>query len=224
MGDFTIPTHRRGFVATLAASAAALGLAELVPGGKLAAATPPLSGGIDPELEAWFGKIKGKHRMVFDAPAPNEGMPAIWPRIYLNTMNATYGTTDADDTAVVILRHEAAAVALNDAMWAKYHIGDALNVKDNGLPAVRNVFAKIEGLPIPGLGIAELLKGGCLIGVCNIALTVNSAATAKKMNMDPAEVKKDWVANLIPGIQIVPSGVMAVGRAQEQGCNYCFAG
>lgn len=224
MGDFSIPTHRRGFVASLAASAAALGLAELVPGGQLAAATPPISGGIDPELEAWFGKIKGKHRMVFDAPAPNEGMPAIWPRIYLNTMNATYGTTDADDTGVVILRHEAAGLALNDAMWAKYHIGEALHVKDGDKPATRNVFAKIEGLPIPGLGIAELLKGGVLIGVCNIALAVNSAATAKKMNLDPTAVKNDWVANLIPGIQIVPSGVMAVGRAQEQGCNYCFAG
>jgi len=29
---------------------------------------------------------------------------------------------------------------------------------------------------------------------------------------------------LFPGIQVVPSGVMAVGRAQEHGCTYCFAG
>ncbi len=224
MGDFPISTHRRGFVATLAASAAAFGLAELVPGGRIAAETPPLSGGIDPQLEAWFGKIKGKHRMVFDSPLPNGGMPGIWPRIYLMTMNSTYGTTDADDTAVVILRHEAMPLALNDAMWAKYPFGEKLGIKDGESPAKRNIYAKIEGLPIPGLGIAELVNSGTLVGVCNMALTVYSGAYAKEMNLNADDVKKEWVANLIPGIQVVPSGVMAVGRAQEQGCNYCFAG
>ena len=43
----------------------------------------------DPALDAWFGKIKGKHKMVFDAPEPNNGLVAIWPRVYLNSMAAT---------------------------------------------------------------------------------------------------------------------------------------
>jgi intracellular sulfur oxidation DsrE/DsrF family protein len=29
---------------------------------------------------------------------------------------------------------------------------------------------------------------------------------------------------LLPGVQVVPSGVWAVGRAQEKGCGYCYAG
>jgi intracellular sulfur oxidation DsrE/DsrF family protein len=29
---------------------------------------------------------------------------------------------------------------------------------------------------------------------------------------------------LIPGVQVVPSGVLAVARSQEKGCAYCFAG
>jgi len=37
-------------------------------------------------------------------------------------------------------------------------------------------------------------------------------------------VKADWIANVIPGIQVVPSGVLAVNGAQEKGCSYCFAG
>jgi intracellular sulfur oxidation DsrE/DsrF family protein len=44
------------------------------------------------------------------------------------------------------------------------------------------------------------------------------------MKMDAAEVKKEWVAGLLPGIQVVPSGVWAIGRAQERGCGYIFAG
>jgi intracellular sulfur oxidation DsrE/DsrF family protein len=48
--------------------------------------------------------------------------------------------------------------------------------------------------------------------------------TAQAMSLSPEEVKKEWVAGLLPGIQIVPSGVWAIGRAQEKGCAYCFAG
>jgi intracellular sulfur oxidation DsrE/DsrF family protein len=59
---------------------------------------------------------------------------------------------------------------------------------------------------------------------CNMALTVFSAVFAQNMNMDAAEVKKDLLSGILPGIQVVPSGVWAVGRAQEHGCNYCFVG
>jgi intracellular sulfur oxidation DsrE/DsrF family protein len=37
-------------------------------------------------------------------------------------------------------------------------------------------------------------------------------------------VKKDWLAAVLPGIQVVPSGVLAVNGAQSKGCSYCFAG
>jgi intracellular sulfur oxidation DsrE/DsrF family protein len=48
--------------------------------------------------------------------------------------------------------------------------------------------------------------------------------TAQKMNMDKEVIKKEWMSGLLPDIQVVPSGVWAVGRAQEHGCAYCFAG
>jgi len=44
------------------------------------------------------------------------------------------------------------------------------------------------------------------------------------MKMEGADVKKEWVAGLLPGVQVMPSGVWAVGRAQEHGCTYCYAG
>jgi hypothetical protein len=42
--------------------------------------------------------------------------------------------------------------------------------------------------------------------------------------MDAEEVKKDFLAGVLPDIQLVPSGVWAVGRAQEHECAYCFVG
>jgi intracellular sulfur oxidation DsrE/DsrF family protein len=79
-------------------------------------------------------------------------------------------------------------------------------------------------LPLPGTGLEALLAAGALVGVCNVALTVYSGMVAQKMGTDAAAVKADWVAALLPGVQVVPSGVLAVGRTQEKGCEYCFAG
>ena len=69
-----------------------------------------------------------------------------------------------------------------------------------------------------------MLKSGLLVGACDVAITIYSAGAAKKMGLDPAAVKKEWIAGLLPGVQVVPSGVLGVARAQELGCAYCFAG
>jgi hypothetical protein len=213
-------TARRGFLGRIAAAAAVAGLSGVLPS-RAAAEIAPSERSLDAALDAWFGKIKGKHRMIFDAPEPNSGLVAIWPRVYLNTMEATWpGPT----TAVVILRHAALALALSDPIWAKYAIGDMFGIKDGDAPATRNPYATITGLPIPGLGIVELLKSGVLVGACDVALTIYSSGAAKKMGLSPDAVKKEWIAGLLPGIQVVPSGVLGVARAQELGCAYCFAG
>ena len=213
-------TARREFIGRVAATVAAAGLSTALPS-TLGAENVSDFGSMDAALDAWFGRIKGKHRMIFDAPEPNEGLVAIWPRVYLNTMQATW---PGETTAVVILRHGGLALALGDAVWAKYGIGEMFNVKEGDAPAKRNPYATITGLPIPGLGISELLKSGVLVGACDVALTIYSAGAAKKMNLDPDAVKKEWIAGLLPGIQVVPSGVLGVARAQELGCAYCFAG
>jgi len=213
-------TARRGFLGSIAAAAAAVGLSGALPS-RLAAETVHGDRSPDAALDAWFGKIKGKHKMIFDAPEPNSGMVAIWPRVYLNTMEATYpGPT----TAVVILRHGALPLALGDALWAKYSLGEMFNVKDGDAPAKRNPYSTITGLPIAGLGIAELLKSGVLVGACDVAMTIYSSGAAKKMGFDPAAVKAEWIAGVLPGVQVVPSGVLGVAHAQELGCAYCFAG
>jgi intracellular sulfur oxidation DsrE/DsrF family protein len=214
----TSPTARRGFLGRIAAFAA--GLTVAAPAALSAESRVPDSSA-DPALDAWFGKIKGKHKAVFDTPEPNNGVVAIWPRVYLNTMAATY---PGEATAVIILRHAGIPLGMSDALWSKYKFGEMFNIKSGDSPATKNPYATITGLPIPGLGIAELLKSGVLVGLCDVALTVYSSGAAQKMNMDPAAVKAEWAAGLLPGVQIVPSGVLGVAHAQELGCNYIFAG
>jgi intracellular sulfur oxidation DsrE/DsrF family protein len=136
-------------------------------------------------------------------------------------MKKTYG---GDATAVVILRHAGIPLGMNDALWTKYNLGEMFAIKEGDAPAKRNIYASITNLPLPGIGIAELLKSGVLVGACDIALTVYSAGAAQKMGMSPEAVKQEWVAGLFPGVQVVPSGVLGVARAQELGAKYIFAG
>lgn len=184
------------------------------------------------DADEWFARIKGKHRIIFDSTGPKDIFPFAWPKVFLMT-NAGTGTGEKDCCAVVVLRHEAVPFALEDNLWDKYKFGDLFKIPDpvSKASATRNPFwkpapgtFKVPGIgPVP-IGINELQDSGVMFCVCDVAMTVYSTVAAGQMNLDPAEVKKEWLAGVLPNIQVVPSGVWAVGRAQEHGCAYCFAG
>jgi intracellular sulfur oxidation DsrE/DsrF family protein len=224
---------RRTFLGVLAGSTAAMSMASVA--APLSAGAKTISEHMDTgpdDPEAWMKQIKGKHRVVFDVTRPNEMLPFAWPRIFLVTNEQT-GTPEKDNSVVVVLRHDGIPYALKDELWAKYKLGEFFKADDmtTHAPAVRNPFwqpkdgdYKVPGVGNVAIGINELQKSGVQFLACNMALTVYSAVMAEKMNMKHEDVKKDWMAGLLPGVQVVPSGVWALGRAQERGCGYVFAG
>lgn len=232
-------TSRRNFLGTLATGAATISAASIAP---LTAGAKKITETIynEGDPDAWFNQIKGKHRIVFDATQPHEIFPFVWPMVFLMTNEST-GTPINESTAVVVLRHAAIPYAFEDRLWAKYNFGEVFKAAEIG-PAfkaadyrtaisTRNPFWKPkEGdFQVPGfgsiaIGINDLQAKGVMFCVCDAAITVYSAAVAQNRTMKPEEVRKDWVSGLLPGIQVVPSGVWALGRAQEHGCSYCFAG
>lgn len=217
----TIHTSRRQFVGALAAGAT--GLLTTMPGTSEGKTTTGVA-----DAEAWFNNVKGSHRIVYDAPEPHNGFPIIWTWVYYTTNNQT-GTQDSDLTAMVILRHNAIPYAMEDRLWAKYKLGEMFKINDNntGAPAVRNPVWMPTGkdFPVAAIeGIKRLQERGALFCVCDMALTVMSGFVGQAMGLKPEEVKQDWVSGLLPGIQVVPSGVWAVSRAQEKNCAYCYAG
>ncbi len=223
--------ERRNFLRQVATGAAAVSLAMMSSPIPLSAS--PLSYNHDNEdPDAWFNKLNGKHKIVYDVPEAKGLMPFAWARVFLIT-NAKTGTPEKDSNVVVVLRHDGIPYAMENRLWEKYKFGEMFKVDDPSTkaPSTRNMFwqpkpgdFKIPGIGEVAIGINELQDSGVMFCVCDMALTVFSAAAAQGMNKDAAEVKKDWVAGVLPGIQIVPSGVWAVGRAQEHGCGYCFAG
>ncbi len=181
--------------------------------------------------EEWLGKLNGKHKMVFDVTQPHGIFPFAWPRVFLLTNQAT-GTPEKENNVVVVLRHNGFPYAISDRLWEKYKLGEAYGINDHltGKPALRNPMwhPKPGEFAVPGIGpvqigIKELQDSGVVFCICDMALTVNSYALAGKMKMDGAEIKKEMLSEILPDINLVPSGIWAVGRAQEKGCAYCFA-
>jgi intracellular sulfur oxidation DsrE/DsrF family protein len=220
--------QRRSFLKQFATGAAVLGA------GMLAAPLPLSAEGISSsdvsDADAWFNKIHGKHKIVFDVIQPHEIFPFAWPKIFLVTNGAT-GTTEKDCSVVVILRHNAIPYAMGNDLWAKYKFGEMFKINDEETkaPATKNPFWQPKAFQIPGvgevhIGIDDLQASGVMFCACDMAMTVYSAVAAMGLKQDPAVVKKEWLAGLLPGVQPVPSGVWAVGRAQEHGCSYCFVG
>ena len=226
---FIQPANRREFLGKVTGAAALMGVASLI-NPAMAKDNPRSSSGEADDPDEWFKGVKGKHRIVFDVTEPKEIFPFAWPKIFMLT-NAATGSPEKDCTAVVVLRHSAFLYALQDNMWAKYKLGEMQKVNDPQTKtfALRNPFwkPKPDDFSAPGLGnvtlgIPELQSMGIMFCVCGMALTVYSAAVAGQTKQQAADVKKEWIDNLIPGIPVMPSGVWAVGRAQEHDCGYCY--
>ena len=91
---------------------------------------------------------------------------------------------------------------------------------------MRNPFAYIKpgDMPLPEAALEKLVARGVRIAVCNMAIHHQSARLAQQLGVPHESVKQDWLAAVLPGVQVVPSGVLAVNGAQSKGCSYCFAG
>lgn len=217
---------RRNFIGKIALGSAVgslAGLANPALGNPISEPKIPMH-----EADEWFKNIKGTHRVVYDGSTPHDGFAIIWNWVFYLTNNQT-DSPDSDITAMTVLRHSGIGFALQDSVWAKYKLGEALGVNDpaTGKPSLRNPYydPKPGDFPMPQIqGIKDLIERGAMFCVCDLALQVNSGAIAGKMNMKMEDVYADMVDGVHPGIQRVPSGVWALGRAQEHGCAYIFAG
>ncbi len=120
-------SERRDFLKHVATGAAALSLTMLAP--PLALKASPFHEDSADDADAWFNKVKGKHRIVFDVTKPNEMMPFAWPKVFLLT-NAATGTNEKDAGVVVVLRHNGIPYAMESRLWEKYKFGEFFKIDD----------------------------------------------------------------------------------------------
>jgi hypothetical protein len=206
-------TPRRGFFARMA-GAMALGLAGF--------ATAPRDAQAAANPSDWPGTLKGRNRQVVDAYEANSGFPLAFVHTFLMPNDP------ADTSAVLVLRHGAFPFALESAMWQKYKIGETFKIIDpeTKAPAVKNPFykPKLGVLLLDDMAVDRLLAKGVVIGACGVALMVQSKMLSGNAGVTPEEAAKEFAANIIPGITVIPSGTWGVNRAQQAGCSYCAGG
>jgi intracellular sulfur oxidation DsrE/DsrF family protein len=188
-------------------------------------ATPAASTTSRAPSDRWLDGLKSKHRQFFDAPAPGGGIPLVHVMNYYDTYNKAYGVKDADIDAVLTFYGSTTFHALSDAVWAKYALGEFLDIVDpaTGKPATANPWRSapvILGMTIPAASIESLQKRGGTFIVCNNALQIFSSLLAKKRGLDATTVFEDLKANILPGVELVPGMVVAVEQAQRAGLAY----
>lgn len=225
---------RRGFLARMAAAAAALGATGArASGAERQGGTP-----------GWLAEVKGSHRCLFDFPRHANGWGLVHVLNYLNTYSAAYKTTAGQVGAVGtfygIGSGASIALAFNDAMWARYALGEYTGLKDaKGTPYTRNVFHRPTaadghllaqaiqvptldafGQLLPAAGIESLQRMGTKFLICANALGAWELELSARGKGTPEAIDKDLRANLLPGVTIVPAMVIAIEEAQAAGIAY----
>src|SRR5262245_58838056 len=231
----TEKTPRRSFLYRVLGAAATVPFASA-----RAVSAAQTAGGAD----SWINEVKGTHRCLFDFPQYNNGFPLLHILNYLNTYKEAYktgaGQVGAVGTFYSIGTRSSISLGFNDAMWAKYALGEYTGLKDAaGKPYTRNVFFRptkddvhllIQGIgspnipaladAMPGLGIENLQKMGTKFLLCANALGAWCLELEARGKGKAPDIQKDLQASLLPGVTIVPAMVIAIEKAQKAGIAY----
>ncbi len=189
---------------------------------------PPVAPGAEWDV-SWTARVSGLHRAVFDSPEVSEGLGLLRALVWIKDYGEVYGTAPADMSAVVVLRHNAIWMVMNDEFWALHGIGAVTKINDprTKLPIKRNPF--LGPTPFAELphevadNVLTTVLGTATVLACNLAFQDVVEKVKAHAGGDDAKARAMALEHVVPGIILQPSGVFAVTRAQEAGCQYLLA-
>ncbi len=218
---------RRWFLSRLGSGFAGVG-AALGAGTATALAQGSSSAGWQPARHSedeWFDKIPGKHRTFLDVvSARGVGDALHFASNIFTTSKSGYALQNNEVAIVVCLRHVATAFAFNDAIWSKYGASmssQTTDAKTNAAPT-RNPYNSAESRRDETFD--ALIKLGVHFAVCDKSTQGLAGSLARKTDEKSDAVYKEMLANVIGNSHMVPSGIVAVGHAQEHGYAYAYCG
>ena len=220
---------RRRFLGKMIGAAAAASL----PVAKMSTA-----GAVEMDAEdTWLGEVTGKHRCFFDFPEHKRGAGLVHILNYVATYKNAYGVEAGDvgtvGTLYSIGPNSSISMGFNDAMWAKYKLGEYVNLNDpaTGKPSTRNIYYEFaEGSEVPRVGpigpfaeatVSALQKNfGTTFLLCNNALMALAMDLSAKGFGETDPIYAELKDNILPGIHLVPAMVIAIEKAQAAGISY----
>lgn len=220
---------RRDFLGKVTAGAAAYGAMPIALA--LSACSAEGSNQAAGEFDlAWPGRLTGKHKAVFDMAEIESGYGLWRGNAWVGQIQQYMSAPATDVSLAIILRHNAIALAMDQAFWDKYGVGKMKSVTHpmTQQPTDKNpvLLGAADGVPAPfdAAALPSQQQRGVVFLGCNLAFNLDIVpivAGADKVSDE--EARKVAVSHLIPGVLLQPSGVFAATRAQEAGCTYVKA-
>jgi hypothetical protein len=212
-----LPPGRRRFLARLGLGSAAFGAltGSALPADAQSAPAAPRRHPADD----WMDQLPTAHRMVFDAVSLKGTDDILQYASNVFAANRTgYGLDSHDVGVIVILRHNATPCAFNDAIWAKYGSVFAAEMKMTDQKPVANP------QNTSGETLDALAALGAHFGVCAMASRRFAGLVSRSSGGTVEAVLDEFGKNLVRNAHLTPAGIVAVGRAQERGYAFGYAG
>jgi hypothetical protein len=174
-------------------------------------------------------RVANPHKQVFPATAatvqPLSDIAVIYMHMQFAMNGFQFSLPGGPERLATlgILSGSSVVFGLNDAMWQNYAIGKRFDL------AATNVYYRAmsdldthvspddpKGIYQDWSAQAVLARGGAFM-VCHHALTYFATDCAVSHKKNPTSVLAEWIANLMPGFSLVPSGITAMQLAAENG-------
>jgi hypothetical protein len=215
-----MPHTRREFLDRLALGAASLGSLPFALEAAHAAAP-------DPKWDlSWVQRVTGKHRVVLDVPEIDSGYGVWRASIWANQYQQVLGAKPSELSTVLVLRHTGIMLAMREAFWQQYGVGKAKNAMHpvSTSPTDHNP-ALLSDVPAPfdSFALDKLIARGAIVLGCNLAFDEPIGMIKAKEGVSDEVARARAIEMLVPGVILQPSGIFAVIRAEEAGCNYVRA-
>jgi hypothetical protein len=177
---------------------------------------------------SWVEKLTAPHKAVFDSPDVDEG-GALYRAIgWCKQYNKVLGTPRSEMNPVVVFRHNAIALVMDDSYWQTFHAGKAVKMKD---VTTKKWYTTNPILTVPpdtppqwaDFDLSHYQAEGGLVLACNLAFGDVVTEYQERGKLKREDARKEALQHLLPGVILQPSGIFAVLRAQEAGCEYVMA-
>ena len=222
MFESDVPSPRRSFLARLSAAAVAFsGLSAVVPPDAAHAAEPD---------ETWLRALTGKHKTTFDVETHKNGTALTQAKNLLDAWKNEYRLEPPTVNLVLAVRGTGLPIVLNDALWAKYKLGEQYGITDpvTKAPALRNPFiaanVQPQGLVSADQTVEALQRRGVAFLACRNTL---GGATRKLVAAgmgNATDVRAALEGGMLPKVTVVPAMVLAFTQMHERGVAYVYAG
>jgi hypothetical protein len=221
---------RRHFLRSVSTSSSLLGIGALLEGcGFQSASARPAAPSPTPARRgvwdmSWVARVNRPHRVVFDVTKVSDGDSLWQASSWMEGYAQAEGAGDSDLNAVLVFRHAAVTMVLEDQMWARLNTKASTTDQKAVGATQRNPYlgdstpAATSGGGMGQMTIRRLMARGAIVLACNNALNGQAFSLKQRENISETDAQSQIRASVAPGVYVMPNGIFSVARAQEAGC------